>query len=114
MNFTFTMAQISPVNLCLAMNADPATQIVTTTNSTTFKWPKAGGVNRASIVWVSDDGFEVLCLAKGFASGDISIARRKGTDVAGVGVTFSIEENSDETVLDGEDAIMIFDHDLVA
>lgn len=108
MSFEFTMAELSPENLALAMNA-PAANIVTTADQTTFKWPKAGGTSRASIVWRADDDLELLVLAKAFAGGDITIPRRKGTDPAAIGVTFTVEENSG-----GDDAYLIFDSSLVA
>lgn len=104
MTFTFTMSELSPENLALAMNADPAVYVTTATDTVTFAWPKSGGVDRASIVWQADDDLERLVLAKCFAGGDISIPRRKGVDQAAVGVTFTIEENSDATILGGDDA----------
>lgn len=114
MTFEFTMAQLNPQNLALAMNADPTDRIVTTATSVTFKWPKAGGTSRVSLVWVADDGLEMLVLAKCFAGGDISIPRRKGVDPAAVGVTFTIEENSDASVGGGEDAYLVQDLDLAS
>jgi hypothetical protein len=114
-----TMAQFSPTNLALATNSDPATAITTTATETIFVWPKAGGVVRASLLWVADDGLEALVIVKAFAGGSISVPRRKGVEPASVGVTFSIEENSTVTVtIDGDDvlpdAYNIWDESLVA
>ena len=47
-------------------------------------------------------------IAKGFAGGDISVPRRKGVEVAGVGVTFSIEENSTVGTELGDDTEPVF------
>lgn len=93
MSFEFTMAEISPENLQLATNA-PDSSIQTTAAETTFTWPKSGGSNRVSLLWVADDDLEALVLVKCFAGGDISIPRRKGTDPAAIGVEFTVEENS--------------------
>jgi hypothetical protein len=108
MTYEFTMAELSPENLALAMNA-PDTAIVTTATETTFTWPKSGGTSRVSIVWQSDDDLERLVLAKCFAGGDITIPRRKGVDPAAVGLTLTVEENAG-----GDDAYMIWDVDLLA
>lgn len=112
MTFTFTMAELNPNNLALAMNANPATAISTATDTVTFKWPKSGGVSRVSIVWQADDDLERLVLAKCFAGGDISIPRRKGVDPAAVGVTFTVEENSDAALMGGDDARYLVDTSL--
>jgi hypothetical protein len=93
MNFEFTMAEISVENLALATNA-PASSIQATVAETTFSWPKSGGSNRTSILWVADDDLEALVLVKAFAGGDISIPRRKGVEPAAIGLTFTIEENA--------------------
>lgn len=110
MSFEFTMAQLSPENLRLATNA-PASSITVdaTSQDVTFTWPKSGGTQRQSIVWVSDDDLEMLVLAKCFAGGDVTIPRRKGTEPAAVGVTFTVEENPD-----GDDAYLVVDAALVA
>jgi hypothetical protein len=103
MTFEFTMTQLSPENLRLATNS-PTSAITTTANEITFVWPKSGGVNRASLLWVADDNLEALILAKCFAAGDISIPRRKGADPAAIAVSFSVEENTA-----GNDAWQLFD-----
>lgn len=116
MEFEFAMAQFNPENLALATNAD-SSAISETLNEVVFTWPKSGGVARVSLVWQSDDDLERLVLAKCFAGGDISIPRRKGTDMAAVSVTFTVEENSTvSTTIDAvaafRDAYMIWDIDL--
>lgn len=109
MTFVTTFAQLNPQNLALAMNADPNEAITTAAGVTTFTWPKAGGVTRCSIVWQSDDDLERLVLAKCFASGDISIARRKGVEPAAIATTFNVEENPA-----GDDAWLMTDDALLA
>lgn len=118
MEFEFAMAQFNPDNLALATNA-PASSIVDTVAETVFTWPKSGGTARVSLVWQSDDDLERLVLAKCFAGGDISIPRRKGTDMAAVSVKFTVEENSTvsttiATVAAFRDAYMIWDLALAA
>lgn len=108
MTFEFTMAQISPENLRLATNS-PAESITTSGDTVTFTWPKSGGSARQSIVWQADDDLEMLVLAKCFAGGDITIPRRKGTEPAAIGVTFTVEENAS-----GADAYLMTDASLVA
>ena len=90
------------------MNAG-ADSITTTAEEVVFTWPKAGGTARVSLLWVSDDGLEALVIARAFAGGEISQPRRKGVEVAAVGVTFNIEENSA-----GDDAWNIFDLSIAA
>ncbi len=107
--YAFNMAQINPLNLALAMNADPAEAITTGASETTFKFPKAGGEQRCALVWRSDDDLEMLVLSKCFSGGTINIPRRKGTDPAAIGVEFNVEEYAD-----GEDAIYVVDNDLLA
>lgn len=113
MSYTFTMSELSPMNLALATNADPQTAIITGTADTTFVWPKSGGVARVSLLWLADDALEALVIAKAFASGDITIPRRKGVDQASVGVTFTVEDNGDATVGSGRDAYNLFDKALL-
>lgn len=113
MTFNTTMAEISADNLALATNA-PTSAIQTTSAEKVFTWPKSGGSNRVSILWVSDDDLEALVLVKCFAGGDISIPRRKGTDPAAIGVAFTVEENSQvsttiNSVPDTRDAYYIAD-----
>jgi hypothetical protein len=107
MTFEFTMAQISAENLRIATNS-PSSSITTTAGGATkFTWPKSGGASRQSIVWLADDDLEMLVLSKCFAGGDVTIPRRKGVEPAAVGVTFTVEENSDSGIGGGADAFLI-------
>lgn len=108
MTFEVTMAECSPENLALATGA-PDSAITETEDEIKFVFPKSGGSQRVSIVWVADDGLEALILAKCFAGGDISIPRRKGAEIAAIGVTFNVEENSA-----GDDAWTLTDPALLA
>jgi hypothetical protein len=114
MTFAFTFAQLSAEHLRIATNSPTSAVTTTAGGATKFTWPKAGGTARQSIVWLSDDDLEMLVLSKCFAGGDIEIPRRKGTDPAAIGVTFTIEENSDVTIGGGADAFIITDASLVA
>lgn len=109
--YRFTMAQINTANLKLALGG--GTISTTTNGAEKFTFPKVGGGLRFSIVWESDDGKEYLVIAKASASGTITIPRRKSPDFAGVPVEFRIEENSDDSILSGEDMIYLAHPDLV-
>lgn len=116
MSFDFSMAQISAEKLQLATNA-PDSAIQTTANETVFTFPKAGGTQRNSVLWVADDGLEALVLVKCFAGGDITIPRRQGAEAAAVPVSFEVEENSTvETTINSvaafRDAYMIWDESI--
>lgn len=118
MSFEFTMAQISVENLQIATNA-PDSAIQSTVDETTFTFPKSGGTQRHSILWVADDDLEALVLAKCFAGGDITIPHRQGAEAAAVNVSFNIEENSTvqttiNSVAEYRDAYIIQDDSIAA
>jgi hypothetical protein len=109
-SYSFTMAQISPLHLQLALGGGTIT--TTPNGAEKFTFPKVGGGLRFSIVWESEDGKEYLVIAKASSSGTITIPRKKSPDVAGIPVEFRIEENDDETILSGEDMIYLPHPDL--
>lgn len=113
MSFEFTFAQLSPENLRVATNS-PSSAITTTADTVTFAFPKSGGTTRNSILWLADDALEAMVLAKCFAGGDVTIPRRKGTDPAAIGVTFTVEENSNSSLAGGLDGYTMTDPTLVA
>lgn len=110
-SYTFTMAQISAKNLQLALGGGTIT--TTTNGAQKYTFPKVGGTSRFSIVWESEDGKEYLVIAKASSSGTVTIPRKKSPDVAGVPVEFRIEENSDDSIIGGEDMLYLVHADLI-
>lgn len=112
MTAAFEMAQVNLENLQLATNSPPES-ITTDTDDSTFTWPKEGGTQRFSILWVSKDGLEMQVLVRCFGGGTITMSRVKGTTPQAIGVTFSVEENSDTAVASGRDAYNVIDNSLL-
>jgi hypothetical protein len=113
MTMAFDMAQMNLENLRLATNS-PSSAIVASTDDTTFAWPKEGGTDRFSILWVAVDLLEAQVLVKCFGGGTITIPRQKGTTPASIAVSFDVEENSDSTIAGGKDAYNIIDNGLLS
>lgn len=113
MTKSFNLAQLNVENLRLATNS-PASSIVTQTNDTLFVWPKEGGSDRFSILWVSEDLLEAEVMVKCFAGGTITIPRQKGVTPASIAIEFDVEENSDSSIAGGRDAYNIFDNALLS
>jgi hypothetical protein len=113
MTMAFDMAQVNVENLRLATNS-PTSAVVTQTDETLFVWPKEGGSQRFSILWVAVDALEAQVLVKCFGGGTITIPRQKGTTPASIAVSFDVEENSDATIAGGRDAYNMISNDLLA
>lgn len=104
--FAFTMAQINPTNIQLAMGGGT----ITTSGSTvTYDWPLNPGSARFSVVYESADGLERLILAKVYPTGGVTITRGKAPAIESLPLTLSVETSGL-----AYDQRMLFDSSLLA
>jgi hypothetical protein len=85
----FAMAQITANNMKRALNGGT---ITTGSGFVTFEPPDLGAEVRQMIGWESEDHQERWVWRQCFQQGEISIARKKGSDKATIPVEFTLEK----------------------
>ena len=95
-SISFAMAEFTARNLAFALNGGSVTTVSGTgaTLLTEVAPPALGAEVRTMIGWESEDSTERAIFRQCFQGGDVSIAHKKGTDNASIGVEFSLEQPS--------------------
>lgn len=118
--FSFSMVEVSPVNLAkviaggVALTGDGTTAtangLIPAVGTTVFSFPKTTGSQRYSLVWEASDGKERLVLARCFvtAAGDLTNGPVDSGDPRALPIEAAVEENSG-----GEDAYWLFESALL-
>lgn len=115
MVFSFSMVELSPVNLAKVIAGGVVTEAggtlpnaggVVAAGTTAFTFPKSTGSQRYSLVHESEDGLERTVLARCFitAAGDLVNNPVDSADPRALPIEAAVEENSN-----GPDAYILFD-----
>lgn len=94
---SFEIAEFTAKNLAFALNNPAGVTTVSGAGATLLTEvspPEVGAEVRQMIGWEAEDSSERLVCLQAFQSGDVTMAHKKGTDIATISVEFALEQPS--------------------